>query len=165
MQKAQLWDFGKWILGVSILAVTLSGPANADTTGRATVTSGDTLRIDGKEFRLYGLDAPERDQYCEDQYLKTYQCGTYAKDALRRMIGRLDVTCVEGKEDEEGRVLATCYAGDTNLNSRMVRDGWAISRPEENQNYVPLEKMAKQQKKGIWQYIFEDPKKWREYNQ
>lgn len=30
------------------------------------VTDGDTLRMEGKTYRLFGIDAPERAQICSD---------------------------------------------------------------------------------------------------
>ncbi len=40
-------------------------PAQADTTGRATVIDADTIEIRGERIRLDGIDAPESSQTCE----------------------------------------------------------------------------------------------------
>ena len=40
-------------------------PAQADTTGRATVIDGDTIEIRGERIRLDAIDAPESGQTCE----------------------------------------------------------------------------------------------------
>jgi endonuclease YncB( thermonuclease family) len=36
----------------------------ADITGPATVIDGDTIDIEGRRIRLYGIDAPESRQTC-----------------------------------------------------------------------------------------------------
>ncbi len=43
-------------------------PAAADTlVGQATIVDGDTVRMGGKTVHLYGIDAPEMDQFCIDK--------------------------------------------------------------------------------------------------
>ena len=133
--------------------------------GRPQVTSGDTLSIGRDDVRLSGIDAPELDQYCENEFGRPYQCGIQAMDALRELVGRNDVVCVRESADADGRMIGTCYAGDMNLNTRMVRTGWAVALPEERPDYAPLEKMAKREKAGIWGLKFEHPAEWRKQNQ
>lgn len=133
--------------------------------GRPHVTSGDTLSIGRDDVRLSGIDAPEVDQYCENEFGRPYQCGIQAMDALREMVGRNDVVCVKESADAEGRMVGTCYSGDMNLNTRMVRTGWALALPEERPDYAPLESMAKREKLGIWSLKFEHPAEWRKQNQ
>lgn len=133
--------------------------------GRSDVTSGDTMYVGRIEVRLSGIDAPEPDQYCENEFGRPYQCGLQAMDALRELVGRNDVVCVQEGTDEAGRATGTCYAGDMNLNTRMVRTGWALALPDERPDYVPLERMAKREKAGIWGLKFEHPSVWRQQNQ
>ncbi len=148
------------------LAVSVAGPAVAQQVkGRANVTSGDTIVVDRKSIRLAGIDAPELDQYCENEFGRPFQCGMQALDALRTMVGRLAVTCVVDGQDDDGANRGTCYAGDLNLNTRMVRTGWAVARPAERPDYEYLEKIAKREKAGIWALKFEDPAAWRAANQ
>ncbi len=133
--------------------------------GRPMVTSGDSLSIGRDDVRLSGIDAPEMDQYCENEFGRPYQCGVQAMDALRELIGRNDVVCVREGADGEDRMVGTCYAGDMNLNTRMVRTGWAVALPDERPDYAPLENMAKREKLGIWGLKFEHPADWRQQNQ
>ena len=37
--------------------------------GRAFVTDGDTIKINKKKIRLFGIDAPEKNQFCKKVYL------------------------------------------------------------------------------------------------
>lgn len=152
-----------------ILAVGILGSADVvqaqQLKGRPQITSGDTLFIGRQEVRLSGIDAPETDQYCENEFGRPFQCGIQAMDALREMVGRISVICVAEGTEDSGRLIATCYAGDVNLNTRMVRTGWALALPDERPDYAPLEQMAKREKAGIWGLKFEHPSLWRQQNQ
>lgn len=155
-------------IGIVLVVVAAGGLATAQAQqikGRPQVTSGDTLFIGREEVRLSGIDAPETDQYCENEFGRPFQCGIQAMDALRDMVGRNAVVCVGEGTDEDGRMIGTCYAGDMNLNTRMVRTGWAVALPEERPDYTPLEQMAKREKAGIWSLKFEHPSIWRQQNQ
>src|ERR1700730_7865910 len=46
------------------------------------VIDGDTLKVNGKTFRLDGIDAPEKDQVCLDEKGAAWACGI---DALARL--------------------------------------------------------------------------------
>ena len=37
--------------------------------GKANVTDGDTIKINDKKIRLFGIDAPETKQFCKKVYL------------------------------------------------------------------------------------------------
>ncbi|MCR9072414.1 MAG: thermonuclease family protein [Alphaproteobacteria bacterium] len=152
-----------------ILAVGILGSADVvqaqQLKGRPQITSGDTLFIGRQEVRLSGIDAPETDQYCENEFGRPFQCGIQAMDALREMVGRISVICVAEGTEDSGRLIGTCYAGDVNLNTRMVRTGWALALPDERPDYAPLEQMAKREKAGIWGLKFEHPSLWRQQNQ
>lgn len=130
--------------------------------GRPRVLSGDQLRLGDTTVQLYGIDAPELDQYCENAYGRPYQCGLMALDALSEMVAGSTVVCLPEGHDGSAAVLGLCYAGDTNINSRLVRTGWAVARAEQRADYVPLQDLAKSEKRGIWQFVFEDPRVWRE---
>jgi endonuclease YncB( thermonuclease family) len=144
--------------------LSLQPPAAAEIKGRPQVLSGDTLRVGRETVRLHGIDAPEEDQYCENEYGRPFECGIQALDALSELIGRSSITCVGDRRDEEGRLLAVCYAGDMNLNSRMVRTGWAVARPDEQPDFAPLERLARGERAGIWALKFMDPAEWRKQN-
>jgi len=46
------------------------------------IKDGDTLTLDGTEFRLDGIDAPEKDQVCVDDKGDLWACGIEAHDHL-----------------------------------------------------------------------------------
>lgn len=73
----------------------LSGLARAaePITGRASVTDGDTVVIHGTRIRLYGIDATESAQLCQDAAGKDYRCGQRAALALADRIGEAPISC------------------------------------------------------------------------
>lgn len=150
-------------VAVGLLAGAYDATA-ADLKGRPRLLSGDTLMLGRETVRLHGIDAPEDGQYCENEFGRPFQCGLQALDALQEMIGASTVTCVGDRRDEESRLLAVCYAGDTNLNSRMVRTGWAVARPQEQPDFANLENLARGERAGLWSLKFVDPAEWRRQN-
>jgi endonuclease YncB( thermonuclease family) len=57
------------------------------------VKDADTLRLDGKTYRLDGIDAPELDQSCLDEKGATWECGIAARDQLNEFINKRAVQC------------------------------------------------------------------------
>ncbi|MEQ8815960.1 MAG: thermonuclease family protein [Thalassobaculum sp.] len=151
-----------FVLAAGILSV--APPASAEVKGRPRVLSGDMLQIGRETVRLYGIDAPEQDQYCENEYGRPFECGIQALDALTELVGRRTVTCVGDRRNDEGHLLAVCYAGDMNLNSRMVRTGWAVARADEQPDFASMERLARGERAGIWSLKFVDPAEWRKQN-
>ena len=47
--------------------------------GKAKVIDGDTIKINGQNIRLQGIDAPEMKQSCKDQNNSSYACGQVSK--------------------------------------------------------------------------------------
>src|SRR5690606_14127570 len=96
-------------------------PPVYDLAGRVVaVADGDTftLRLPGQRdfrIRLFGVDAPERDQ----PYGR--QAGNMLSDTL---LGK-DAFLVIEDVDNYGRLVATVYAGGDNVNLSLVRQGLA----------------------------------------
>lgn len=149
---------------LAVIAIFLAPLAMAEVKGRPRVLSGDTLKLGRETVRLHGIDAPEQDQYCENEYGRPFECGIQALDALTELVAGRVVTCVGDLRNDEGDLLAVCYAGDTNLNSRMVRTGWAVARVEEQPDYAGMERLARGEQAGIWALKFIDPAEWRKQN-
>ncbi|WP_182422399.1 thermonuclease family protein [Aureimonas sp. ME7] len=134
--------------------------------GRATVTDGDTIAVEGTKarIRLYGIDAPESGQTCDDAAGKRYLCGTRSADHLAELIGRSGrITCFEEDRDRYGRIVAECVTpGNVVVNAEMVRAGWAVEYKQYSDGrYDQEEAEAKAAKRGIWQGTFVEPSKWR----
>jgi len=124
---------------------------------------GDTLRAgNGAEYRLYGVDAPELKQTCEEANGKTWLCGRAAKTKLTKLMKGGNVTCEEKTKDRHGRVIAVCSAeGVLDLGEAMVLAGYAVDLVSEGNPYKEAEKEARDAKRGIWRGTFEEPARWR----
>ncbi len=65
----------------ALAVVFIPGLALAEISGPARVVDGDTLEVAGERIRLYGIDAPEKDQTCSID-ARAWACGIAAWGAL-----------------------------------------------------------------------------------
>ena len=62
--------------------------------GHAQIIDGDTIKINSKKIRLFGIDAPEFKQTCKKTYLtivffsftKDYPCGVVSTEKLKKKL-------------------------------------------------------------------------------
>lgn len=147
-----------WVI---VMGVLLASGASAQTlSGSPTITDGDTLKVAGKTVRLHGIDAPEGNQQCvraDGEYL----CGRSSTEALMRLVGKSEIDCEQRDVDRYRRIVGVCRVGKTNLNSEMVRLGWARAYTQYSRDYVGQESEARAAKRGIWQGPHTAPWDWR----
>lgn len=135
-------------------------PGHGDVIGEARVIDGDTIQVAGERVRLQGIDAPESRQTCSVSGAE-YSCGQNAKRTLTGATAGREIVCKGEKRDRYGRLLATCYAGNEDINARMVRSGWALAYRRYDKAYVPQEAEARSAGAGMWAGQFVDPWDWR----
>jgi endonuclease YncB( thermonuclease family) len=70
----------------------------------ALVSDGDTLRLSGTSYRLWGIDAPELHQRCGDDW----PAGIQAQGSLEYLIRGRKVECESRSYDRYGRTIALC---------------------------------------------------------
>jgi endonuclease YncB( thermonuclease family) len=135
--------------------------------GKAKVVDGDTLVLETflgkKRIRLFGIDAVEKKQSCvRRQNKESWPCGQEATRFLKTLAeGRL-VFCLSKDKDRYGRIVAACYAEPQSLNAIMVREGWAIDYTHYSKGaYDTAQRLARQEKRGIWSSTFEIPEAYR----
>lgn len=109
-----------------------------------TITDGDTLKLNGTTYRLWGIDAPETRQECEG-----WPAGHLAASALQSIIKGKTVTCQAKGHDRYDRTIAKCYANGADIQALMVRRGWAWAFTRYSSDYVSEEAKAKAEQLGI----------------
>jgi endonuclease YncB( thermonuclease family) len=146
----------------SLAMLSLAPAASAvDLIGQASIIDGDTIEIHGQRIRLFGIDAPEHDQFCEAAGTQ-YRCGQQAALALSDQIASRPVECVLRDVDQYGRVVAVCSVAGDDLNAWMVRNGWALAYRHYSTAYVGDEDAAHLAGAGIWRGTFDAPWDWRQ---
>ena len=140
--------------------------------GFAKVVDGDTIKINSKKIRLYGIDAPEKKQKCKKIYLtisfmsftRDYKCGEVSTQKLIKKINKQILNCNILDVDRYKRLIGECFKRNINLNSWMVSNGYAVAYRKYSKKYVSDEINAKNNKLGIWQGKFEMPWDFRRKN-
>lgn len=149
-------------LSLMALAIGLASAAPAQVTGTARVVDGDTFSIGAERVRLWGVDAPEGRQVCQNAQGQGYACGDVARDQLVGLIGGRAVRCEVRDRDPYGRAVARCLAGATDLGEAMVRSGWAVDYVQFSRGaYASAEVEARRARRGLWAGRFETPSTWR----
>ena len=140
--------------------------------GKPIIIDGDTIKIANERIRLYGIDAPEINQECQKPFLsigfftfnKKYSCGEISKKILKKFIKTQIVKCIFESRDRYNRPIAECFTNKKNINSWMVKKGYAVAYKKYSKKYINEEAYAKENKLGLWQGPFIRPEKWRKKN-
>lgn len=114
----------------------------------SSITDGDTLRINNTTggsdiIRLYGIDAPERDQ----------PYGTEATKALSSKVADAKVRIVVQDTDDYGRQVGTVYLDHRNINLEMVAQGhawWYEFFVPDNRELRQAHIKAQESHLGLW---------------
>lgn len=113
--------------------------------GAQVITDGDTLKLNGVTYRLWGMDAPETKQDCPDGW----PAGRLAASHLQYLIAGRPVVCESKAVDRYGRTVAICRVQGADLSGLMVRDGFAWAFTRYSADYVSQEAAAKTAKVGV----------------
>ena len=156
-----------WLALIVVVAVATAGLARCrmpDSAGRETWTvravhDGDTVTChdtDGqaRRIRLLGIDAPELGQ--------TH--GREARAALARKVGERRVGVAARGHDRHGRLLATLWIEERDINREMVAEGhaWAFGGIAPDPDLVEAESSARRERRGLWaESLPEEPAHWR----
>lgn len=111
------------------------------------VSDGDTITVltsDKTQYkiRLNDIDAPEKKQ----------AFGNKSKDNLAKYIAGKTIIVQYQKKDKYKRILGTIYYNNIDINLKQVKDGfaWVYKKYSKNQDYYNAEKLARDNKKGLW---------------
>ena len=132
--------------------------------GRVSVIDGDTIELHGKRVRLFGIDAPEGGQTCQDASGKIWRCGTTAARVLDELTRGKTINCEQRDIDRYGRIVAVCLAGGRDVAAELVERGLAVAYRRYSRDYVAFEEKARAAGMGLWSGTFEMPSDWRKMN-
>lgn len=124
------------------------------------VIDGDTIVLNGKRIRLYGIDAPELAQVCREEQGES-PCGEIARNALIGFTAGDKVHCDHVDIDRYGRDVSRCTVSNFDLSGRMVLAGMAVAYRRYSEDYKLHETAAQTLKRGIWKGSFDMPWDWR----
>lgn len=151
-RKLKVKKFFQYIVGGLLASVTFAVISNG-----VVIKDGDTLKIDGETWRLWGIDAPEDGQPCEVDGLKT-DCGDQATEALNALVGGAVPLCQHKDTDRYGRSVGRCFVDGRDLGAQLVRQGWALDyRRYSGGFYDEQQAEAKEQRRGMWAGEFVAP--------
>jgi endonuclease YncB( thermonuclease family) len=125
-----------------------SGSVTAEPSTLA-VVDGDTMRVQETVLRLQGVEAPPRGHMCSRADGTSFDCGAAAAAALADLVRDRRVVCRLAGRDNAGYPEAQCQAGETDLNRRLVADGWARARADAP-TFGPEESRARAESRGLW---------------
>ncbi len=136
-----------WIALLLTSASALAPPHNPLTGQVVRIADGDTLTllVDTRQVkvRLWGIDAPEKDQ----------AFGTRSKQALAQAVMGKTVVVHSHGTDRYGRTLGWVVAGGATVNLDQVRNGmawWYQQYAPKAADLAQAQRQAQAQRKGLW---------------
>jgi endonuclease YncB( thermonuclease family) len=133
--------------------------------GRATMVTGDMIRVNTTTIRLAGIEAPDADQKCVGANKKKWACGEAARTALARVIKGKKVRCDLSGTDDQGRTLGVCETvgsgAGQGIAATLVKEGAVFSSGGIFSSLNALESEAREKKLGIWRGEAERPSEYR----
>lgn len=129
-------------------------------TGGVGVISGDTLTMNGRVVKLFGVAAPDISQTCADMTGRGYKCGQQSIAWLGGWLADHEVKCHIVNEDERGILSGVCMLGPYDIGAALVNSGWAVADIRQTQIYIPYQNQALNNKRGLWQGEFYMPWDW-----
>jgi len=145
----------------ALVLLLAAGVAKADVSGRMAFSDADTLNIGGETVRVFGIDAPELDQNCKRDDGRDWACGKWAQRQVRQLFGGRQGDCRGVERDRFGRLVARCYMAGQDIAEVIVRRGIAEAYTDYSNDYVAAEKLAAQDRAGIWAGSMQSPSDYR----
>ena len=122
------------------------------------VTDGDTIKVKSEDkvyvIRLYGIDAPEKNQPYGNKIT------TFLKDKLESK----QVTINFSSKDRYGRIIGKVYYDGIYINELLIKIGgaWHYKQYSNDFDLYNAEQSAKKNRLGIWnQELVIPPWEWR----
>ena len=127
------------------------------------VIDGDTLVVDGRTVRLWGIDAPELSQTCGGEPVEpVWDCGRRSRLLLQALVGSAPIVC-EARARHRGRIVAVCAVRGRDLAAAMVSAGMALDDATYSHGrYSREQATARREGRGLWRGPFETPRNHRD---
>src|SRR5262245_56845686 len=115
---------------------------------RVRVEAGGTIRADGHNLDLYGLELIRRNRICAPEGAR-WACGQRAFIAMRGLLEGQSISC--SFMAAAGSPKAVCWVGDTDVTEWLLSQGWAeLAEGITDESYVEAAASARRSKAGIW---------------
>lgn len=162
------WFAAYLMIGVILLPNVALATSTFELSGQVRVTKvsdGDSLRSGTLRIRIFGIDAPELKQQCQEQNNISWACGLAAQQKLRSLIESQEALhCKLRDVDRYGRLVMQCFQGDVDIGAEMVRSGHALAYLAFSKIYAAEEQHARSVRHGVWRGEFLPPWEWRRQN-
>lgn len=133
----------------------------AEIVGSLTVVDGDTVDVGSTRIRLYGIDAPERDQPCTTANGQDWACGEWVTRKLRDRYQGALARCQPVTQDRYGRTVARCAVDGADIARVLVQDGLAFAYRRYALGYDLDEKAALVARRGLHGHVLQAPARYR----
>ncbi|MFP3944049.1 MAG: thermonuclease family protein [Alphaproteobacteria bacterium] len=123
----------------------------------------DTLRIDGKDYRLWGIDALQAGQFCLGKEVRWFWCGKHARKALLELLNSVppkEIDCFYPDQAHYPNTVS-CRAGGVDVGEWLVRHGHAFPTETGRHRYRDALAEARSNKAGAWNTTFLFPWEWK----
>lgn len=132
---------------VFLVLFACASPA-ADISSYAIVEDDGSLRVQGRDIRLFGIHIPRTDEACRFN-VRPVQCASRAALALEFKIQGF-VRCTPKSRDPDGTLRALCRTDGEDLSAYLLERGWALALPDAPFEYQALERIARHRGVGVW---------------
>ena len=128
--------------------------------GVSRVIDGNTLIVNRRIIKLYGIASPDITQTCADSSGRGYRCGRQALSWLSGWLADNEVKCHILSEDQHGVLTGVCLLGPYDIGAALTNVGWAVADTKQSKVYVPYQNQAISNRRGLWQGEFYMPWDW-----
>jgi endonuclease YncB( thermonuclease family) len=145
---------------VSVSSAGQGAGSQAGIIGPATAKEGDLIIIKDQEWRLFGIDAPDEGQRCQNVRGRDYDCFKLSQAVLAKFVAAGTAEC-QPRPSGKVKSLAVCRVNGVDLGEAMVRTGYALAYRAIAPDYVGVEAEAISFRRGLWGGRVEPPWLWR----
>lgn len=144
-------------IGYLIFLSVAASSCAADLSGPVRIIDADTVEVQGVVIRLYGIDAPETGQRCMNSSRKLVRPSIDAVARLAELAAH-GLRCHGSEYDDYRRLIAVCSSeAGIEINSLLVREGFAWAFVKYSKDYVMDETIARNERLGIWRLACDAP--------